>query len=46
VGFTPLKARQTEAFLQGKQLDEATIKQASTLAAGESQPVDDIRGSA
>ena len=46
VGFTPLKARQTEAFLQGKPLDEATIKQASTLAAGESQPVDDIRGPA
>ncbi|HEV8484501.1 MAG TPA: xanthine dehydrogenase family protein subunit M [Blastocatellia bacterium] len=46
VGFTPLKARQAEAFLQGKELDEATIKQAATIAAGESQPVDDIRGSA
>ncbi len=46
VGFTPLKARQTEAFLQGKMLDEAVIKKAATLAAGESQPVDDIRGSA
>ena len=46
VGFTPLKARQAEAFLQGKELDEATIKQAATIAAGESQPVDDMRGSA
>ena len=46
VGFTPLKARQTEVFLQGKTLDDATIKQAATIAAGESQPVDDIRGSA
>lgn len=46
VGFTPLKAAKTEAFLKGKALDEPTIKQASELAAGESQPVDDIRGSA
>ena len=46
VGFTPLKARETEAFLQGKRIDEAVIKQAAILAAGESQPVDDIRGSA
>src|SRR6185295_17293563 len=45
VGFTPLKARQTEAFLQGKIPDDATIRQAATIAAGESQPVDDIRGS-
>ena len=46
VGFTPLKARKAEAFLAGKVLDEPTIKQASEFAAGESQPVDDIRGSA
>ena len=46
VGFTPLKARRAEAFLQGKTLDEATIKQAAMLAAGESQPVDDVKGSA
>lgn len=45
VGFTPIKATGTEAFLAGKQLDEAVIKQASEMAAGESQPVDDIRGS-
>lgn len=46
VGFTPLKARKAEAFLTGKSLDDAAIKQASELAAGESQPVEDIRGSA
>ena len=46
VGMTPIKATQTEAFLAGKTLDEATIKQASETAASESQPMDDIRGSA
>ncbi len=46
VGFTPLKAKDTEAFLVGKALDASTIRQASELAAAESQPVDDIRGSA
>ncbi|MGH9751908.1 MAG: FAD binding domain-containing protein [Blastocatellia bacterium] len=46
VGFSPLKARKAEAFLVGKSLDDATIKRASELAAGESQPIDDIRGPA
>ncbi len=46
VGFTPLKARRAEAFLIGKTLDDATIKQAAELAAGDSQPIDDIRGTA
>jgi carbon-monoxide dehydrogenase medium subunit len=46
VGFVPLKARGAEAFLSGKPLDEATIKRAAELAAGESQPIDDIRGPA
>jgi carbon-monoxide dehydrogenase medium subunit len=46
VGFSPLKASQTEAFLAGKSLDQATIKQAAELAASESQPIDDIRGPA
>ena len=46
VGMTPIKATQTEAFLAGKTLDEATIKQAAETAASESQPMDDIRGSA
>lgn len=46
VGLTPIKARKAEAFLVGKTLDESTIKQAAKLAASESQPLDDIRGSA
>jgi aerobic carbon-monoxide dehydrogenase medium subunit len=46
VSFSPLKATKTEAFLSGKTLDDATIKKAAELAAGESQPIDDIRGSA
>jgi len=44
VGFSPLKANQTEAFLVGKILDDAVIKQAAELAAGESNPIEDIRG--
>ena len=46
VGLTPIKAKQTESFLSGKKLDDATIKQASELAASEAQPMDDIRGTA
>ena len=46
VGLTPIKAKQAEAFLAGKVLDDATIKQAAGLAAADSQPMDDIRGSA
>lgn len=46
VGMTPIKAKQAEAFLTGKKLDDATIQQAAELAASESQPMDDIRGSA
>ena len=46
VGFSPLKAKKAEAFLAGKALDQSTIKQAAELAAGESQPFDDIRGPA
>ncbi len=46
VGFTPLKAAKVEDFLKGKLIDAAAIKQASEIAAGESQPMDDIRGSA
>lgn len=46
VGLTPIKAKQTEAFLAGKKLDDATIQKAAEIAASESQPMDDIRGSA
>jgi len=46
VGMTPIKATQAEASLVGKKLDDATIQKAAELAASESQPMDDIRGSA
>jgi aerobic carbon-monoxide dehydrogenase medium subunit len=46
VGLTPIKAKQAEAVLAGKKLDEATIQKAAEMAASESQPMDDIRGSA
>jgi len=46
VGLTPIKARKAEGFLLNKPLDDATIKQAAELAASESEPMDDIRGSA
>jgi carbon-monoxide dehydrogenase medium subunit len=46
VGFTPIKAAKVEDFLRGKLLDDAAIRQAGEIAAAESRPVDDIRGSA
>jgi len=46
VGPTPIEAKQAEAFLKGKRLDEEAIKRAAQLAADESQPTDDLRGPA
>ena len=46
VGLTPIKAKRAEAVLTGKKLDDATIQKAAETAASESQPMDDIRGSA
>lgn len=46
VGPTPIKAVRAEGLLQGKRVDEATIKQAGQLAAEESQPTSDFRGPA
>ena len=46
VGPTPIVARRAEEFLRGKRLDEGGIKQAAILAAEESQPESDLRGSA
>ena len=45
VGPTPIKARTAESFLQGKRLDQETIRQAAQLAAQEAQPSEDLRGS-
>lgn len=46
VGPTPVKARKAEAFLRGKKLDDATIRQAAQLASEEAQPSSDLRGPA
>ncbi len=44
VGLTAIKAEKAEAFLRGKAPDDATLKQASELAAEASQPSADLRG--
>jgi carbon-monoxide dehydrogenase medium subunit len=46
VGPTPIKARKAEAFLRGKNPDDANIKQAAQLASDEAQPSSDLRGPA
>jgi aerobic carbon-monoxide dehydrogenase medium subunit len=46
VGPTPIKARRAEEFLQGKRVNDETIRQAARLAAEESQPESDLRGPA
>ncbi|HWF87560.1 MAG TPA: xanthine dehydrogenase family protein subunit M [Pyrinomonadaceae bacterium] len=46
VGMTPIKATQAESSLVGKKLDDAAIQHAAELAAAQSEPMDDIRGSA
>jgi aerobic carbon-monoxide dehydrogenase medium subunit len=45
VGPTPIRAARSEAFLTGKSLDEAVVKEAARLAAEEAQPTADLRGS-
>jgi carbon-monoxide dehydrogenase medium subunit len=45
VGLTPIKATTAEGFLAGQRLDDGTIKQAAQLAAEQSQPSADLRGS-
>jgi carbon-monoxide dehydrogenase medium subunit len=46
VAPTIIHARTAEAFLAGKPLDEGTVLQAAELAAADSRPIDDLRGSA
>ncbi|MGK0619382.1 xanthine dehydrogenase small subunit [Meiothermus cerbereus] len=46
VAPTPVRASQTEAFLEGKPWDERTVRAASELIRGEFRPIDDHRGSA
>ena len=46
VGPTPIQATEAEAFLRGKKLDDAVIRQAGKLAADAAQPSSDLRGTA
>jgi carbon-monoxide dehydrogenase medium subunit len=46
VGATPIEAKRAEAFLRGKKLDDANLRQAAQLAAGDAQPSSDLRGPA
>jgi carbon-monoxide dehydrogenase medium subunit len=46
VAPTPIRARRAEGVLRGSELTEERIRQAARLAAEESQPIDDVRGSA
>lgn len=46
VAPTIIRAKDAEAFLAGKPLDDETIKKAASLAMEAAKPIDDIRGSA
>jgi xanthine dehydrogenase iron-sulfur cluster and FAD-binding subunit A len=43
---TIVHARNVEAYLQGKQLDEAVCREAGQQALNDASPIDDVRGSA
>ncbi|OLS19287.1 MAG: Carbon monoxide dehydrogenase medium chain [Candidatus Heimdallarchaeota archaeon LC_2] len=44
-GITPIRAKKAEQYLAGKHLDQSTLKEAGRLAAEESDPAEDLRGS-
>ncbi len=46
VAATPIRARRTEAALEGKRLDAATIEAAADIARDEVSPIDDVRATA
>ena len=46
VGPTPLRARRTEALLEGAVLDATLAAQAASSAADEATPIDDVRATA
>jgi aerobic carbon-monoxide dehydrogenase medium subunit len=46
VAPTPIRAREAEKFLQGKNLDEGVIQEAGTKVQGECSPISDVRASA
>jgi len=45
VGLTPVKAEKADEALRGKKIDGESIKRAAQLAAQESEPTADLRGS-
>ncbi len=45
VGMTPIRASRAEKALQGKPVDEKNIQEAARIAAEESEPTEDLRGS-
>ena len=46
VAPTPVRAKEAEAFLTGRALDETTLAQAGELASQAASPISDVRGSA
>jgi len=46
VSPTPMRARETEKFLEGRKLEEKVIREAGKIAQGECRPISDIRASA
>ncbi len=44
VAPTPIRAPRAEAALRGQAVDEATLERAASLAAEESRPITDVRG--
>ena len=46
VAPTPIRAREAEALLEGREITEELMRQAGHLAAQASRPISDIRGSA
>lgn len=46
VAPTPIRARQAEALLRGKSVEQGVINEAAKMAAAESKPITDHRGSA
>jgi xanthine dehydrogenase FAD-binding subunit len=46
VAPTPLRARRTEALLEGSRLDAGLVAQAAQSAASEAKPIDDVRATA
>ena len=45
VAATVIRASEAEAFLEGREIDEAAIEKAADLAAAAAKPIDDLRAS-